>query len=143
MSIATDLVAYLLAQSSITTLVGTRIWGGQRREQGSALPAITVHVISAGQEVNLTARGGTAFPRIQIDVWGATYATADAVKEAIRLKLQGFSGTMGSSTVTTVLYEGSLDLFEKPVDGSDASGSVEHMALNYRIRHRQTKPTYA
>ena len=83
------LVAFLLATSTLQSLVGARIsWG--LRDQGSLLPAIAMHVISGaplysdgGEEVKITDK------RVQIDCWGLSYASAKAVARAVQTALSG------------------------------------------------------
>lgn len=66
----------------VAALVATRIsW--IIRSQGGALPAITLQTISGGNETDYTANQQTQTSRVQIDVWGKTYASVRALAAAV------------------------------------------------------------
>lgn len=78
-------------------------------------------------------------PTFEIDCWADSYSGADTLAEAVRQELQGFSGTMGSDTVTSVTLDDEEDAYEPPDDGSDEG--IFRITLRYRIQYRESKPT--
>ena len=93
-----DLTTWLLADTALTTLVGTRItWGA--RVQLEALPAVRCLLVSPG--VTYTHDGATelASPRVQMDCWGATPESVLSVKNALTARMHeirdGASGAGG------------------------------------------------
>jgi hypothetical protein len=72
----------LLASAGLTALVGSRVvW--IERPQGSALPAVTLQLISPGREYTYGGASGTSNPRVQADCWGRTYSEAKLVSRAL------------------------------------------------------------
>ena len=77
-----DLVARLLANTALAGLVGTRItWID--RPQGDALPSVTLQIVTSGRSYNFKGPNGLCGTRVQVDCWGASYASAKAVSRAV------------------------------------------------------------
>lgn len=97
------LIAFLNATAGVTNLVSTRIYKN-KLPQTTTMPAITVQRISTPRVHTHDTSGatGTAYPRFQIDAWGASYTSCKTVTDAIRTALNGYKGTMGSVNPVTV-----------------------------------------
>ena len=139
MSIRTDLKTHLEAQTGITNLVSTRIFGIKRPQKNRTLPAITYERLSGGHDHTLSSAAGSAMPRFRIHCWATTYVGADTLAEAVRNEMQGFSGAMGSTTTHSVILEDESDEYEDPEDASDQG--VYGIALDYLIRYVESLPT--
>ncbi len=115
-----DFITYLLTKSTITDLVGTRIFVAKIPDATTARPAITVQKIS---DVHLRHHGGlagVATTRLQLDVWGATSTSVDAVAEAVRLVLDGAGQvTMDGTKVIRTFLDGDNDVYSQAIDASD------------------------
>jgi hypothetical protein len=115
------LTQYLLAQAGLTALVGTspaRItWG--RRTQGSALPAVVLHVISRTPGYTMQAAADTTPQRVQVDCWAGTYAACKAVARQVTAALSGMRETVGSVEFLGGFKESERDSFEQG-EGADA-----------------------
>lgn len=138
--IVTALRTYLVAQSSITDLVGQRVYGGNR-DQGDGLPALTIRRKSGGHAHNLDGAAGSVRPLVEVSSWAASKPAADSLAEAVRLKLQGFRGAMGALAVSSVTLENDLDLDEPPRDGSAAF--TYRVNQDYLIRYSETIPSFS
>lgn len=101
---------WLSADTGISALVGNRIFPN-KIPQGETYPQITFFRVSSPRVRNFGEPDGLANPRIQVDCWGLTLASAVAVGEAVRNsdggvalnhKLDGFRGTMGDSPGVTI-----------------------------------------
>ena len=114
-----SLYTYLSAQSAITDLVGTHIYPHWIPQDQSTWPLITITKIGESHTHHLGGAGTFATARYQIDCWGLTLASVDAVHEAVRQSLQGMSGTMGTDTVHFVVCDSVRELHEQPKDASD------------------------
>jgi len=144
-SLETNLIAYLLSQSPVTALVGTRIYK-VRRPQATTLPAITVSKVGQEPSFYQAKASSAATARFQISCWGATQDAARSVAEAVRGELDGYrAGTWGSGgTATTILCADHLDdydLADEPNDGSDIA--TYQIASDYTVSYRKTVPTFA
>lgn len=120
MTMQADLRSRLLGQTG----AGNRVtW--LDRPQGSALPAITLQTITEERAQNLRGFEGLQMARVQLDVWGKSYAEAQTVSDAaiaavVPAATQGgttFSRTMienlrdgQESAETQIFYRKSMDL---------------------------------
>jgi hypothetical protein len=74
------------AAAPVTALVGNRI-SVRPRAQGDVLPAITLLLVSTAPTWNLQADSRLDSCRVQVDSWGASYAEAAALADAVRTAL--------------------------------------------------------
>ena len=65
-----------------STSAGTRVYWVDR-PQASALPSVTLQIITDLRPQHLKGFDETRDTRVQIDCWAATYAAATALKEAV------------------------------------------------------------
>lgn len=111
------LATHLLAQAGLTALAGDRIaWA--RRAQGSALPAIVLHVISRTPQYTMDGEANAKPQRIQVDCWGGSYGSAKAVARQATAALSGVLATVGAVAFLGGFKEGERDSFEQG-DGAD------------------------
>lgn len=83
------LITLLAGNGTLTGLVGDRLsWGS--REQGAALPAVTINAISGGPIYSDEGEVGLDDIRVQIDCWASTLTSAKAVGRAVRAVISGF-----------------------------------------------------
>jgi hypothetical protein len=81
--------AILQGAATVTALCGERVdWG--KRPSNDPYPAICLHLIGDGEGHTLQGRDGLSGARVQVDCYGATYAEAGAVAEAVRDALDGY-----------------------------------------------------
>lgn len=101
MSLEAGLVSHLMADSDVTDVIGTRLYP-LRVPQDVALPASAYQVISDSEEHSHDGPSGLVSARLQFTHHGATYEAAKEAAAAVRESIDGFSGTMGSTTVDGV-----------------------------------------
>ena len=73
--------ARLTGASAVTDLVGTRIYWVER-PQSSALPAITLQTVDDRMPQHMKGFDGLDVARVQVDVWGRTYAEVRPIVRA-------------------------------------------------------------
>ena len=112
MSVHKDLRDYLLADSTITALVGQRVYV-EELPQNSPLPAITFLRVNVDHDHDLEGETGLATARFQIDSWADSPLNALALAERVRLRLDGYQGTMGSTTVQSILLDAEREWSEE------------------------------
>ena len=135
MSFESSLETHLANDAGVAALVGTRI----RPEviaQRETLPAITHTSVSSTHEHNLGGATGVCHSRVQLDCYAATKAEAIAVREAVRLALVGYRGTIGDVFVNGVLVERKFSSTDAPEDGSDNWRYVE--MIEFLITHSES-----
>jgi hypothetical protein len=100
-----DLHTFLANDAGVAALVadgnGARITPLLLPES-SALPAVTYHLVSQKREQTFAHPRGLVRSWLQIDCWGRNYGDAKSLAEAVRVALDNFAGTMGTSPGTTV-----------------------------------------
>jgi hypothetical protein len=107
-SATTDLVGVLKALPAVTTLVGERIYP-VTLPQGVRLPAIRYMLIDDPPELSHSGSSDLSRPRMQLTAVASTYATAEAIAEALRAALHG-SQRWGAGRVSWIA--GDVDGFE-------------------------------
>jgi hypothetical protein len=120
MSVLIDFATYLLTKSAITDLVSTRIFVDKLPESVTSRPSVTIQRISTVHQRALSGETGIATDRLQVDVWGSTSATTDAVAEAIRIAIDGQGPlTMGTTAVVRPFDDGESSGYSQGIDASD------------------------
>lgn len=105
MTIKTMLVGRLEAYSGLSALVGTRIYP-RILPNNPTYPALTYARIS-----NSTATtNGLRETRFQINCWGATEASADAVAGQVKAALEEWGNVSGSFEARSVRIDNEIDL---------------------------------
>ena len=135
---------YLQTKSSITNLVGTRIYPLRMPQRSASsdtvYPCITYQRISSRPVKHMTAAAPLQEARLQVDCWAATYASADALADALRLALDGYRGLWGSDVIRCCHLENTMALHEEPW-GGDEQG-VFRMSQDYLIWHVVSVPSF-
>lgn len=124
MSLLTDLRSFLLADSTISSLIGSRFYPGEL-PQDATLPAIVYSTISGYRPQSQEGPSGIVRLRIQIDCWAETYAGAEALAEAVRLRLNGYRGSAGSGEIKGAFFDSERDLSDSETDRK--ARSVDYM----------------
>jgi len=134
---------YLASKSALTSLVSTRIYRGKRPQTTTTNPAITYHKVSGSDELYQEGVSTLGEARVEVECWGSTPASAEAVREVIRNVCQRYSGTItsGAESVVIVLMtmETDAEFYDEPEDGSDAG--VFSATVDLHIWWRPTAPT--
>lgn len=116
--------ARLKNSGAVAALVGTRVdWGA--RPQGKVLPAITLNVIGAPRDYHMAGADRTQQYRVQVDCYGETYASADAVRQVVIACLEPANGDFQASFV------------ERDSDEQDMTetGLIHIASMDFKITH--------
>ena len=111
MTIEEGLVNYVLSQSGVTALIGTRIAPAPLRQE-SPLPAITYQLISVEDGLLHDGPLGLPQPRIQMDCWSSSYAGAKALAAAVKVAIHAYKGLMGTVQVEQASVVNLVDSYE-------------------------------
>lgn len=139
MTIDEGLVAYLLQSAGVTDLIGTRLRPG-RLKQSDTLPAVTYTVLSELTDYGLSASSGLPVRRLQLDVWGQTYTSAQTVALKFRDLLNGYRGLMGDVYVQCSRVEDTRSDYA-PDQQQDDRG-VQSISLDIALVYEETVPTF-
>jgi hypothetical protein len=139
----TGLYTYLAASTPITALVSDRIFPNAI-PPGEAFPCVTFNRIGGEQPHHMTAAAVIQSARIQVDCWGKDpdgdgYEDAATIAEAIRNRLDGYRGSMGSVTVRTCHLDSQRDDYEAPTDGSGVG--IDRVSQEYLVWYSIAAPS--
>jgi hypothetical protein len=96
--IETGLTAYLLAQSSVTSLIGEALQPLPAPDEVEQYPCVTYQVASYQADYTASGSTGWAQKRVVYNCWATTYLQAITIREAIRTALTGYQGTLPDGT---------------------------------------------
>lgn len=136
--ITTAVHAYLQTRSGITDIAGTRGYPG-KLAQGATLPAYTTELVSTDSEEHLLGAAGISHGVVQISCIADTALEANALREQVRLAMQGFNGDMGSVTIRGCSHAGTFDAFMPTPAGSDAG--FYFRSIDFRLSYLEALPT--
>lgn len=134
MSISEDFRTYLKTQSTITSVVQTRIVQAPLHLK-SALPRIAYRRGGAVTEPVLSGGGGLTETRFDVECHAASLDQAEDLSDALHTLIQATSNvTWGSSTAVGVFVEDQSDDYEWMEDGGDRPQYA--VASIVRVFHR-------
>ena len=108
MAFEADFVTHCKANAGIAGLIGGRLYP-LRVPQDVNLPSAAYQVISAPRDHAHTGAGGLVHMRMQITCQAKDYGAAKGLSEAFRACLDGYKGTMGSTSVDSCLMVNESD----------------------------------
>jgi hypothetical protein len=81
--------------------------------QDGTLPAVTYQQIGAGVRMHAMGQDGQVLRvRMQVNVWGSTYAEARTLAGEVAGRLSRFRGAVGVVQVLDILLDNELDTYE-------------------------------
>ena len=114
MQIEEAIYARLMADTSITTLIGDRLYPAQG-PQSTTLPVVVYGQAYQKRVQSLTGYINLNQYTMRLDLWASTYKVAKTVYHALRTNLLGFQGELsGDVTVNGIFEEGGDDGAEPP-----------------------------
>lgn len=133
--IAQDVVAYLLADTDVSNLVGTRV-STDHLPQGQSMPAIVCRVIDTVPNESLaTTPSSFASTRMQVDSYAENRTDANTLSEKVRLRIQNKRGDIGNSRVSAISMASGIAFEIDPVEaGTDQRRFVS--SQDYMIHHQ-------
>lgn len=124
---------FLIADTSLNNLVGSKIFP-MRIPQSETLPAITFQDIST---VATQAHGEpSVLPRIrfQFTIHSGTIVSIQAVAKALKTRLDGYRGSMGTGTYVT---EVTAILFKNELSNDDPITGIMQRLQDYIIQYKE------
>ncbi len=102
------LVSHLENDAGVAAIVGSRIYP-EPAPQNASYPLIVYTRITGTHEHDLQGAAGLCEARYQLRCWAESRSAVKALAEAVRLALQGFSGSMGDVDVRGIFLESDDD----------------------------------
>lgn len=150
MNIEAAFITYVLTQQTVTTLIGNRIRPARTNQapvkektaamvgDGDLPPRVTVDRIGGPNTVALTGATTYTAARLQVDVVAGSYASAKAVRNALRNCLHGYRGWMGDVFVGSCRLEDEHD-FSDASAGLD-SAATDGISMDFILEHQEDVP---
>lgn len=104
------LIALMLANAGVSTVLSTRIYWGRKPQADPAKPYAVLQKISGVPDVHMRGTSGLIESRVQVDVYGDTYTSALAAHGAIVSLLCGYSGTVSQTNFQGIFLDADRDL---------------------------------
>lgn len=129
-----DLLTLLLADTGVAGLSGMRAsWG--ERPQGTALPAVVMHLISAVPGYTLDGAMQQGESRVQVDCYALRFKDARLLSSAVASVLSGYRGVVGTTRFCAIFQDNEQDLSE---DAPEEGSRIFRMSADYIIYHHAT-----
>jgi len=125
----TDIVAYLLTQSAITSVVDNRIQPIPAPVDLSQYPCITYQSPSYVPQYANNGPVGVSDTRVVYDCLAPSYLAARSLAETLAAALSGFSGTLTSGA--RIFETEIVNILDRWDDGSKISCSQVHIIFTY------------
>lgn len=109
MSYQSDLYSALVAESSITSLVSTRIYADVADSSASA-PYIVYQVVATRGQTTHSGSREVEFPTIQFSCWADTKAAAIAIASALNAFLDG--NTINGNSDLSMIFSNQLGNYD-------------------------------
>jgi hypothetical protein len=132
--------AHLSADEDVSAAVGGRIFTGVA-PQFTALPYISIQLISGSSVHHLGGAAGLADARVQIDAWAPTSLAAWDISELIRESMDGRLGTLGEDTIQWSGLDSRGADADEPQDGSERW--IHRVRSDYLIWYPESVPVHA
>lgn len=140
MSWKSSLRQHLAEGADVQALVGARVQHN-RSAQGDPAPRVVFYATTVVEGHTLTEADGLPGPRVRVECFGRTSEEAEAVKAAVKARLNGFRGQMGDVFVQSCLVtDGGQDDYLPPPDGSDRGDPS--VILEVSLSYEETVPTF-
>lgn len=114
-----SLVAYLMAYSGLTSLIGTspvRIyWTRAPQAVANVDPLrryVTMQRISGNRDTHMQGVSGLVESRVQVDCYGLTYAASKGVARAVEARISGLSFTQSGTVFQVCILDAERDGYE-------------------------------
>jgi hypothetical protein len=118
MAIEFELAAFLASKVGVTGLVSTRIYV-DRLPQKAARPAITYRLTGGERFYHTQGPSGLTKSTIAMGFHGSTPEGARALYDAVRLEVDGYSGTWGSTAVDHSTISTPVSTTGQPILGDE------------------------
>lgn len=126
-----DLLDYLQADATVFLLVGDR-FSPIELPQGPTYPAVGYYQPSAVRYRNImSGPSGRVVVRQSLQIFAKSYSELVSVREALRRRLDGFRGTMGSSVIGRTVLENEIEI-------NEPNTTVYSVTQDYLISLRET-----
>lgn len=124
-----------LADATVSGLVATRMYSDVL-PQSATMPAITYSMITETPYEHLAGIVSVSQATIQVDCFGATRSSANALADAVRLQLEKYRGVVGTQQILEINHTSARDGYDRAESGTDQLRFIR--SLDFDIHYRTT-----
>jgi len=115
MSIGSSLRTFLLEDSIISGIVGDRVWA-KTQKQVPSLPSIIYTFDYKIDEYTTTGNTGLVAVGVVFSCWADDITAARSLSDALRRKIDAYSGVMGADLVQGIFHDDNEDKYDKELE---------------------------
>jgi len=135
--IETSLLDYLA-----TALPGVRVESRLPQKGTVQFPVVVYQVVSSKPVYNLAGASGLTSSVVHFHCWADTKLEAMNLAESLRMKLSGFHGMMGTTSVGQTVLQNQYEIDPAFNDEGSDTSTFRYLA-EYKIYYVETIPTFA
>lgn len=135
MSIVGDLTTYLRASTAITALVSTRIHHNTV-PQDSSRSYVWFRRSGENEQLTMDGVGELVETDVDLECWTESISAADTLADAVKTRLHGYRGTMGTATVQGMFVTSKDDDYIPR--GTFTDSGAHAVSLGVKIWHETT-----
>jgi hypothetical protein len=125
-----DLLTRLVGDATLHAVCPTIAW--DLRPQGSALPALSLSVVSEPLDYTFGGEVDLRQTRVQCDIWAATKPEALAVEGAFLPVVSGFTGTVGATEFQGIFV---VSRFSQIAEAADST-VMQRISRDLMVNHK-------
>lgn len=122
----------LTSQTAVSALVGTRIYP-LLAPQGTALPLVIYQRTGVNRPQSLAGNVGNPVITLQLTSYGTSYTSVKNIARAVRLAVDGWTGTTASVTIQRTTLVSEADGVEMPADDQMLPYYSVQQSFEFRI----------
>lgn len=130
----------LTSRSSITDIVGSRIWPYYVPESNSSFPILVYRLVSNLHAKHQTGASGMFVARVQFDCMSDRLSEVVLLTQALRNELHGYRGYMGSDLVIKSQLENEIGFSDRPKNATDTW--IYRRSIDYLISFKEGLPNF-
>lgn len=141
--LSTAISTVLLANASLTAIVGSRIYPLVVPEKAPKGSATLVYAVASTDRLrNLSGFAGIATSQVLFDARSKLYSDCQRIKEVLR-QYDGYRGFLADSVnVLSTRFDDNADEFEWPGAPSGGSPGTHHLTITMYFKYREPIPVH-
>lgn len=138
MSLESDLHSFLETDGTIAAQLSGRVYANIA-PPGAARPYAVVDMVAGSPEYHAGGEAGISTAEAEIDIFADTYGECLTAKEAVRQRISGKRGTMGSTSIRSIMLTEDRDLDQVVEFGAALTACARRLGIT--IAYNQTVST--
>lgn len=122
----------MTSQTAVSSLIGTRVYP-LLAPQGTPLPLVVYQRLSVDRPQSLTGNVGSPVITLQITSYGTSYTNVKSIARAVRLAVDGWTGTTAGVTIQRTTLVTEADGVDMPADDQMLPYYSVQQTFDFRI----------